>query len=183
MPNLAGLAAAVSTTWTTSAGPTGPTTTRMSPAGPTNTRPAYAGPTNTRMSTSGPANTRPAYAGPYDHATASSAAPTVPTRAAAPAEAAAKGVAAPVEAWSAPAVIIPAVVLSTVDELSLFDVVGNCRRHDVVDRQCVDLSGRAQQGERSRGGINPLSHKHLRFVLSRGKVEVTPVAANCQTIG
>src|ERR1700722_9895026 len=63
--------------------------------------------------------------------------PAMPAHAAAPAEAAAEGITAPVEAGSAPAIVIPAVILSAVDELSLFHIAGDRRRHEAIDGESV----------------------------------------------
>src|SRR6185437_15151172 len=127
--------------------------------------------------TAGPAATRgPTRAGPPDRAadhrtsgvadsnvavSAVSAVPAVPSIPAAPAEATAPGVTAPIEARTAPAIVVPAVISSAEEELSLFDLIGNCRRCEAVDRQGAGLASHAHQGKgnRSCGRVDPMSHE------------------------
>jgi hypothetical protein len=96
-------------------------------------------------------------------AMAMSAVPAMPSHAAAPAKAAAPGVAAPIEARTAPAIVVPAVISSAVEELSLFDITGNGGRREAVDRQRVGLANRAHQGKgnRSCGRVDPMSHESV----------------------
>jgi hypothetical protein len=88
----------------------------------------------------------------------------MPTDAAAPAKAAAPSVTAPIEAGTLPAVVVPAVISSAEDELSLFHVTGDRHRHEAVDRQSAGLP--TEQGERKQGGagIDPLSHETFSSV-------------------
>jgi hypothetical protein len=135
---------------------TGMTSARVTPSGVTPTwvaaaRPSAAGMAHPGMSTRTSAAT--------DVAVAASAVPAMPTGPTAPAKTAAPGVTAPIEAGSAPAVVVPAVISSAENELSLFHVAGDGHRDEVVDRQGAGLS--TEQGERKQGGagIDPLSHE------------------------
>jgi hypothetical protein len=116
------------------------TATGMSPAWvaaawPTATgSPAAAGTADPRTSTRTTAVPYPAR---------SAALPAMPSHAAAPAKAAAESVTAPIESGTTPAIIVPAVVSSTVDELSLFHVAGDGRRREAIDRKSVGLANRA----------------------------------------
>jgi hypothetical protein len=94
-----------------------------------------------------------------DVAVSASAVPAMPTDAAAPAKTAAPSVTAPIETGTAPAVVVPAVISSAENELSLFHVTGDGRRHQAVDRQGAGLP--TEQGERKQGGagIDPWSHE------------------------
>ena len=81
--------------------------------------------------------------------------PAVPASATAPAEAAPPGIAAPIEAGTAPAVVVPAVISSTEDELGLLDIGRHGRRHDMIDGHRLCRSDRAEEGERSCGEMSP----------------------------
>jgi hypothetical protein len=104
-------------------------------------------------------------AGPSHVTAAMSAVPATPSGAAAPAEAATKRITAPIEARSAPAIVVPAVISSTEDELSLFRVARDCPRREGMGGQCVGLANRTEQNQRNRGrcGQNPLSHGYLPY--------------------
>ena len=109
----------------------GMTTTRMTPTGVAAARPSTARTSTTRMPHSGP-----------------------------PAGMAHAGTSARMAAVSAaPAVVVPAVISSAEEELSLLHVTGHSRRRKAVDRHGASLA--AEQGERNRGrgGIDPLSHE------------------------
>jgi hypothetical protein len=69
-----------------------------------------------------------------------------------------------------PAIVVPAVILSAEEELSLFQITGDGRRHEAVDRQGVGLTNDAGQGERSRNrdGADPLSHEACPFYFQFG---------------
>jgi hypothetical protein len=90
--------------------------------------------------------------------------PSYPT---APTEAATPGVTAPIKARTAPAIVVPAVISSAEEELSLFDLTGNGCRREAVDRQGVGLANRAHQGKGKRGcgGVDPMSHEGVSVLL------------------
>jgi hypothetical protein len=48
-----------------------------------------------------------------------------------------------------PAIVVPAVILSAEEELSLFQITGDGRRREAVDRQGIGLTNDAGQDERS----------------------------------
>lgn len=126
-----------------------------------------------RMTTDGPARARmTAKAGANHHATGTTAVPAVPALATAPTEATAEGIAAPIIAGTMPAIVIPAVIAATEEELGLLDVVRNRSRREAVEGHCVGLTGRAQERERSSSSPNPLSHKHLRFFFGNQMVVI-----------
>jgi hypothetical protein len=102
---------------------------------------------------------------PAGVSSASAASPAMPSRATAPAEAAAPCVTAPIEAGTTPAIIVPAVVLSAVEELSLFHVARYRSGREAIDGHSVGVAKRPQQGKRSRGGIDQRSHEHLLLFL------------------
>jgi hypothetical protein len=83
-----------------------------------------------------------------DVTAAMSAVPAAPSGAAAPAEATAKGITAPIEAGSAPAIVVPAVIPPAEDELSLFHIAWDCPRHEAMGGQCVGLANGAEQSQR-----------------------------------
>jgi hypothetical protein len=105
---------------------------------------------------------------PAGVSSASAACPAMPSRATAPAEAAAPCVTAPIEAGTTPAIIVPAVVLSAVEELSLFHVARYRSGREAIDGHSVGVAKRPQQGKRSRGGIDQWSHEHLLLFLFEG---------------
>jgi hypothetical protein len=109
-----------------------PTTTTGSPAGTADPR-TSAGTAHYRTSTRAPAVPYPAR---------SATLPAMPSRAAAPTEAAAESITAPIEPGTTPAIVVPAVVSSTEEELSLFHIAGDCRRHEAIDRHSVGLTNR-----------------------------------------
>ena len=94
-----------------------------------------------------------------DVAVSVSAVPAMPTDAATPSKTAAPGVTAPIEAGTAPAVVVPAVISSAEDELSLFHVAGDGRRHQAVDWQSVGLATKRGERKQGGGGIDPWSHE------------------------
>ena len=95
------------------------------------------------------------------------AVPAMPSCPTAPTEAATPGVTAPIEARAAPAIVVPAVISSAEEELSLFDITGNGGRREAVDRQGVGLANRAHHGEGKRGcgGVDPMSHEGVSVLL------------------
>ena len=102
---------------------------------------------------------------------AMTAVPAMPSHAAAPAEAAAPGITAPIEARTAPATVVPAVISSAIEELSLFDLTGNGSRREAVDRQGVGLANRTHQGKgnRSCGRVDPMSHEGVSVLFCESR--------------
>ena len=102
---------------------------------------------------------------------AMTAVPAMPSHAAAPAEAAAPGITAPIEARTAPATVVPAVISSAIEELSLFDLTGNGGRREAVDRQGVGLANRTHQGKgnRSCGRVDPMSHEGVSVLFCESR--------------
>jgi hypothetical protein len=117
--------ARTSATWMTSA--------CMTSAWTSSTR-SPTGMADPRMSTRAPADPYPAW---------SATVPSTPSRAAAPAKAAAECITAPIEAGTTPAVVIPAVISSAEDELSLFHIAGDRRWREAIDGKSVGLTNRA----------------------------------------
>ena len=120
------------------------TTSRMSPARtPSAWMAAAWATTATGSSAAGTADHRTstrAAAVPYPARSATL--PAMPPHATTPTKAAAESITAPIESRTTPAIIVPAVVSSTVDKLSLFHIAGDCRRHEAIDGHSVGLTHR-----------------------------------------
>src|SRR5277367_2712587 len=105
--------------------------------------PAAAAPAAATPAAATPAAARPAAAAP------AAAAPVVPADAAAPAEAGAEGVSAIIIPGTAPAIVIPAVVLAPVHVLHVFDgqqLGGGVRRNDAIADGGLRHIGERQYG-------------------------------------
>src|SRR5581483_4271262 len=112
--------------------------------------------------------------GMSDSNVAASAVPAMPTPAATPAEAAAPGVTAPIEARTTPAIVVPAIFPPAEEELSLFNVAGNGRRGQAVDRQGVCLASQARKHKGSCGRVDPISHEGVSVLVSESRAAPRP---------
>jgi hypothetical protein len=123
-------------------------TARMSSAWMAATWTSTAGPSGKAGSTAARSPNSRTSAGPPYVTAAMSAVPAAPTGAAAPAEATAKGITAPIEAGPAPAIVVPAVIPPTEDELSLFHIARDCPRREAMGGQRAGLANGAEQSQR-----------------------------------
>ena len=157
------VATAMSTTAAMSA--TGTTSARMTTARVTS-RPS-ARPSNRAVPWTRPwvSNSRPR---PWaSNQMAAAMMPAAPTGAAAPTKSATPGVTAPIEARPAPATIVPAISAAEMNKLGLLDIRWNGSLDRAVNGHRTGLADRAEQGERSRGGISRKSHEGLRLGQAR----------------